>query len=132
MFSLQAAVLALALGGGPETVLYDFCADWCGPCRQMDPVVKQLAAQGYPVRKVNIDHDRELATRFGVQGIPCFVLVVDGQEVDRAVGMTSGEALRAMFTRAQVASAEDQAVRGQSPDPFARGPAVPSAQSETL
>ncbi|HEY2882819.1 MAG TPA: thioredoxin domain-containing protein, partial [Pirellulales bacterium] len=69
-----------------DTVLLDFRADWCGPCRSMDPVVAQLKAQGYPVRQVNVDQERALANRFHVSGIPCFVLLVNGKEVDRAVG----------------------------------------------
>ena len=50
------------------TVLFDFRADWCGPCRQMDSTVEQLIAAGYPVRRVNIDQDGDLANRFKVQG----------------------------------------------------------------
>ena len=59
MFSLPAAMVAIALTGGPnDTVLLDFYADWCGPCRSMMPTVEQLSAQGYPVRRVNVDQDR--------------------------------------------------------------------------
>src|SRR5215831_4422983 len=69
-----------------DTVLLDFGADWCGYCRQMEPVIGQLAAMGYPVRKVNADRGRALADKYGVQGLPCFVMLVDGREVDRFVG----------------------------------------------
>lgn len=96
MISLQAALLALALSGAGETVLLDFYSDSCGPCRQMDPVVAQLSAAGYPVRKVNVEHERDLAGRFGITRIPCFVMVVDGKEVDRMVGGTSYDRLEAM------------------------------------
>lgn len=89
MFELQAALLTLALSGAGETVLLDFYSDSCGPCRQMDPVVRQLAAAGYPVRKVNCSHEPQLASRFGVSSIPCFVMLVEGREVDRVVGSTS-------------------------------------------
>jgi len=69
-----------------DAVLLDFGADWCGYCRQMEPVIGQLAAMGYPVRKVNADRERALADKYGVQGLPCFVMLVDGREVDRFIG----------------------------------------------
>ena len=91
MITLHAALAVLALTGpGPgQTVMLDFYADWCGPCRAMDPVVHELAGKGYPIRRVNIDHERELALRFHVQSIPCFVMIVNGREVDRQSGGTS-------------------------------------------
>jgi len=100
MVLLQAALLAAVLGGAGNTVLLDFYADWCGPCQQMHPVVDQLAAAGHPVRKVNVDQEKELAARFQVRGIPCFVLLVNGQEVDRVVGATSRRRLEGMFQQA--------------------------------
>jgi thiol-disulfide isomerase/thioredoxin len=96
------------------TVLLDFRADWCGPCRQMDPVVGSLAAEGMPVRKVNIDQERALADKFGVQGIPCFVMLVNGKEVDRVVGATDRGRLEAMFSRNGVGPVVN-AARAQSP-----------------
>jgi len=94
MVSLKAAVAAVALCGGGQTVLYDFSAEWCGPCRAMAPKVDALAARGYPVRKVDIDQHPDLARRFRVGPIPCFVMVVDGREVDRQVGITGEITLR--------------------------------------
>ncbi|NLY00543.1 MAG: hypothetical protein GXY83_30985 [Rhodopirellula sp.] len=96
MFSLQSFVLTLALAGGGDTVLLDFYSDSCGPCHQMSPLVDRLGAAGYPVRKVNIERERELAGRFGITRIPCFVMVVDGKEVDRMVGATTLDRLQAM------------------------------------
>src|SRR5271165_2088371 len=91
MLSLPAAMVAMAITGGGtgDTVLLDFYADWCGPCRSMNPTVEQLAAEGYPVRRMNVDQYRDLAQRFGIKSIPCFVMIVNGKEAGRVVGPTS-------------------------------------------
>ena len=86
MVSLPAALVSLALFGAGETVLLQFSADWCAPCRAMTPIVQSLQAKGYPVRKVNVDQERALAQRYGVTSLPTFVMLVDGREVDRKVG----------------------------------------------
>ncbi len=97
------ALLALALCGAGETVLVDFRADWCGPCRQMDPIVQRLAAAGWPVKTVDIDAYPDLAARYQVQAIPCFVLLVGGREVERLEGVRSQSELIGMFKRAGIA-----------------------------
>ncbi len=101
MVSLCAAVATVALGAPGQPVLLDFYADWCGPCRQMAPVVEQLAVQGYPVRKVNVDQHPELAARFRVTSVPCFVMVVDGREVGRITGRATPAKLAEMFHSAE-------------------------------
>ncbi len=89
-YSQPAALVAMAsTGGGSETVLLNFSADWCGPCRLMNPTVEQLAARGYPVRRTNVDQYHDLAQRFGITTIPCFVMIVNGKEAGRVVGATS-------------------------------------------
>jgi len=124
MFALRSLVTALILvAAAPvvagETVLLDFTAPWCGPCQRMKPLVEQLAAMGYPVRQVNIDQRRDLASRYRVTNIPCFVMVADGVEVDRVVGMASSQRLLAMLQQANVARPGEntQTARGQSPSP---------------
>jgi len=103
MITLETAVLAMVVlsGGERETVLLDFYADWCVPCRQMEPAVHALAAKGYPVRKVNIDRNRALAAKYGVDRIPCFVMLVDGKVVDRVVGGTTQSRLERMCNMAR-------------------------------
>ena len=69
MTMIRAALIVCALAApaaAEETVLLDFTASWCGPCRQMLPVVDRLAAEGVPVRKVDIDQEPQLAQRFGM------------------------------------------------------------------
>ena len=122
MLSLQAALVALAIssaGGGGDTVLLDFRADWCGPCRSMDPTVEQLAAKGYPVRRVNVDQNRDLAKRFGIQSIPCFVMVVNGAEAGRVVGPTSLGRLEQLCSAGRTAVPNSAAPNSAAPNPSA-------------
>jgi thioredoxin 1 len=64
------------------TVLVDFYADWCGPCRRMSPVLEELAGEqeeNIKVVKVNVDKHRDLAQQFKVSSIPYLVIFKDGQ-----------------------------------------------------
>jgi thiol-disulfide isomerase/thioredoxin len=81
----------------PAIVLLEFYADGCGPCQAMKPVVDALVREGFAVRCVNVGENRELAARFGVESVPCFILLERGREVDRVVGQTTVERLRRMF-----------------------------------
>jgi thioredoxin 1 len=77
-------------------VLVDYWAPWCGPCRQLGPVVEQIAAErtgSLSVGEVNVDDNPELADRADVHGIPTVVLYRDGQPVARAAGAHPKRAL---------------------------------------
>ncbi|MBL8827592.1 MAG: trypsin-like peptidase domain-containing protein [Planctomycetaceae bacterium] len=130
MISCPALVCALLLSASGETVLLDFSASWCGPCRQMDPVVAQLAAAGHPIRKVDIDQQPQLAQRFKVDGVPCFVMLVDGREVGRQTGAVGrGELERLLQLASQRTSAGPQPGQhpgGSGPQTFAADSGSPS------
>ena len=77
-----------------KTVLIDFWASWCGPCRMMSPVVDEIAQsqeETLKVGKVNIDENQELAEKYGVMSIPTFIVIKNGQETARTVGVQSKE-----------------------------------------
>lgn len=80
------------------TVLADFYADWCGPCRMLDPIVASLAAETpAAVVKVDVDTHQELASQHGVRGVPTLVLFVDGEAVERVVGVQGKARLAALI-----------------------------------
>jgi len=75
------------------TVLIDFWASWCGPCRMLSPIVDQVAEEHPDVKvgKINVDEEPELASQFDVMSIPMLVVFKDGQKVNESVGLIPKE-----------------------------------------
>lgn len=76
-----------------EPVVVDFYADWCPPCKMMEPVVEQLSTEfagRVKIGKLNTDDNQEIAIRYGVMGIPTLGLFKSGKLVDRLVGYPGG------------------------------------------
>ena len=71
-----------------KTVLIDFWASWCGPCRMVSPIIDEIATEraDLKVGKVNVDEQPELAARFGVMSIPTLVVMKDGKVVNQTAG----------------------------------------------
>ena len=71
-----------------KTVLLDFYADWCGPCRMVSPIVDEIAEErdDLLVGKVNVDNEPELAEQFGVFSIPTLVVMKNGEIVHQSAG----------------------------------------------
>ena len=82
-----------------KPVLIDFNADWCGPCQMLKPTLHALAeaSDDYKIVSINVDNEMELAGEYDVFSIPCLVLIKNGQEVNRTVGVQPRPVLAAML-----------------------------------
>ena len=78
-----------------ETVLADFWAPWCGPCRMQGPVLEKFAEANPDVKvvKINVDNNQELAMQFKIMSIPSMIVFKNGEAVNCAVGLQSKAAL---------------------------------------
>lgn len=77
-----------------ETVLVDFYADWCGPCKMVAPILEEIAQEGIvQVAKVNVDQQPKLAERFGILSIPTMIVFQDGKEKKKLIGARSKQDL---------------------------------------
>ena len=84
------------------TMLVDFWASWCGPCRMMSPVVDRIAEEydgKLTVGKLNIDDETDTAVSMGVSSIPTIVIFKDGVEKDRLIGAVPQQTLKAFVDK---------------------------------
>ena len=83
-----------------DVVLVDFFADWCGPCKMIEPILEDLAAEtAATIAKVDVDQHQQLAGSFGVRGVPTLLLYADGEQVEQHTGALPADRLRTLIER---------------------------------
>ena len=82
-----------------KTVLVDFYADWCGPCRMVSPIVDEIAEEHpeYKIVKVNVDAEGELAQQFGIMSIPTLLVIKNGKVAEQSTGAKPKAQILAML-----------------------------------
>lgn len=75
----------------------DFFAEWCGPCHAMKPLIEEFekAYEGkFKFSKYDVDANSEIASKYGVMSIPTYIILKDGNEVDRKIGAMTRESMK--------------------------------------
>ncbi len=81
-----------------DLVLADFYADWCGPCKMIEPTLETIAAETpATIAKIDVDTNQQLAASFGVRGVPTLILFVNGSQAEKLVGVQSEDQLRSLI-----------------------------------
>ena len=82
-------------------VVVDLYADWCGPCKMMGPVLESLSEDYEDVKfaKLNVDDNPDIAAKYGVQSIPNFLFIKNGELVDQLVGAKDSESFEEAIER---------------------------------
>ena len=101
----------------PDVQLLDFSAGYCGPCQQMVPILQRMEQAGFPIRQIDISDDPELTKRFNVDRIPTLVLLVEGKEVRRFVGLTGEDELRRAMNKAASELSEKRTASAETTAP---------------
>ncbi|MGA8164282.1 MAG: thioredoxin [Waddliaceae bacterium] len=82
--------------------LVDFYADWCGPCRMMEPIIEELATEmegKAKIAKIDIETSQKVTANFNVTSIPTLILFKDGNELQRIVGIKDKDSLLGVISK---------------------------------
>lgn len=80
----------------------DFWAEWCGPCKFMEPIIDELEkelANKVQFEKINVDENQEKAAQFQVMSIPTYIILKDDKELERLIGATTKDNFKKMLSR---------------------------------
>lgn len=82
-----------------KKVLVDFKAEWCGPCKMLQPVLEQLSDENDEavIIQIDVDHNQDIAQKFEIMSIPTIIMFKDGKQTDKNVGFTTLPKLKEMI-----------------------------------
>ena len=84
----------------PEPVLVDFSAEWCGPCKQLKPILEQLKSKigdSAKIIKIDVDKNKSLSVQFQIRSVPTLILFKDGKSVWRKSGVVPANTLEGII-----------------------------------
>jgi thioredoxin 1 len=91
---LTVLLLGVSMSASAQNTILKFTARWCPPCQQMAPIVKAASEKtGVLVTEIDIDKEKDAPTKHNIRGIPTLILLKDGKEVERIVGVKSEDEL---------------------------------------
>ncbi len=96
----ELSVEDFAIGNG--TIIVDFWAPWCGPCKALTPVLERVAVKytdSVSVAKIDVQQNIDIARKYGVKTIPCLIVFKDGKEVDRSIGFAGEQSIEKLFQK---------------------------------
>jgi len=82
----------------PEKVLVKFGAEWCGPCRAMEPILESVS-ESFPERigSVDVDSNKEISLRFAIRSIPTIIIFQDGKEIEKKIGSATQSVIESLI-----------------------------------
>lgn len=82
-----------------KVVVVDFYANWCGPCKMLKPILEEVSAEGHTVYSVDVDNNKDLASKFQISSIPTVLLFKNGKQIDQFVGIKDKEDITALISQ---------------------------------
>ena len=122
MLSLPTIALLAVSAGGANVTLLDFTSPYCGPCRTMAPTIARLGREGYPIRKVDVSREQNMAAKYGVRSVPCLIWLANGREIGRQVGAANYNTLVRAFKQAGYSPVSNLANTNSQPANSGRSP----------
>jgi thioredoxin-like negative regulator of GroEL len=112
---ILSALMCAVVGADPECAILHFTADWCEPCKQIEPSLTLLQGEGWVIHTVNVDHQPNLIKQYRIENLPTLVILCRQQEVDRMVGAATYERIHERVQRAAARNQNGAGARLQEP-----------------